>query len=76
MKVRGYMHITLQVPFSSEVDPYEFDEWSEEADMDSDALSEFIQAHRDWPLNVDVPVANGNIHPVISSEIERVLEPR
>lgn len=76
MKVQGYMHVTLRVPFSSEVDPYEFDEWSEDADMDSQALSEFIQAHRNWPKNVEMAVANANAHVVMGYEIERVLEPR
>ena len=76
MKIRGYMNVTLRVPFSSEIDIYEFQEWGEGADMDSEALSEFIYAHRDYPGNVDFAVANANIHEVVSYEIDQVLESR
>ena len=73
VRVRGMMNVTLEVPFTAEIDMDDFLEWSDGEDLDIGLAEGFLDSDRNFPENLGIDDASASVHKITEQYIERVM---
>lgn len=69
--VRGMMSVTVEVPFTAEIDMEEFLEWSDGDDVDTGLALYYLESDRNYPDNLNIEPLSA-LHTVVLQDIDRV----
>lgn len=70
--VRGMMSVSMEVPFTAEIDMDEFYEWSDGEELDTGYAVSFLESDRDYPDNVKIEPVSPVTHKITDQFIEYV----